>query len=145
MREEHLSGVFAIELECFSQPWSLAALQETFRQSYTYFFVAVDKKMSSVAGYIGFYVAAEQGFVLNIAVLPKYRRKGIARRLLGIAVDLAKDKNVESLSLEVRASNVPAITLYGSLGFEKVGVRRFYYSQPEEDAVVMTRFFRESL
>ena len=80
----------------------------------------------------------DEGYILNVAVRPDCRRQGVAGQLLQVFLDFAKGNQLAFLTLEVRASNYPAIALYGSRGFRGVGRRKNYYEHPKEDAVIMT-------
>ncbi len=130
-----------IEKRCFSVPWSETALRETVSESTSSFFVAEDS--GELIGYIGAYSVIDEGYITNIAVLPEHRRRGIAKRLLESLITEAKEKEMSFLTLEVRAGNMPAIRLYEKLGFERVGVRRGFYTEPCEDAHLMTLFLRK--
>ena len=81
-----------------------------------------------------------EGYIYNIAVKFKYRRFGIGKDIVNELVNYSKNKNLKFLSLEVRKSNAPAINLYSNCGFEKVGNRKNYYTNPLEDAIIMTKF-----
>ena len=89
-----------------------------------------------LAGLIAGFTASDTGEILTVSVSPEYRRQGIARKLMEAFLELVPDE-VENIALEVRSSNVPAIALYKSFGFEKAGVRNRFYSDPVEDAYVM--------
>lgn len=130
--KKHLDGVVKIEEVCFAHPWSRADLEKQIELETSHFLVAtVD---GAVAGYMGLQVFSGEGYVTNIGVLPQYRRRGIARALIN--EELKND--MDFISLEVRKSNLPAISLYAKCGFEKVGVRPNFYTSPNEDAVIMT-------
>ena len=111
--------------ECFSVPWSVDALKEMFHTKGYCSFLA--KEETEVIGYIGMKVVLDEADITNVAVLPAYRKKGIARKLQGIY----------SIYLEVRDSNAAAITLYKHAGFKEVGKRKNYYEHPQEDARLM--------
>jgi ribosomal-protein-alanine N-acetyltransferase len=93
-------------------------------------------------GYGGMYTVLNEGYVTNIGVLPQFRRKGIGKSLVEKLLDYSKEKNLEFLTLEVRVSNKAATNLYKSFGFESVGNRKNFYSNPTEDALIMTRYFK---
>ena len=86
---------------------------------------------------MGLQIFSGEGYVTNVAVLPEYRRRGIAQRL--ISAQLENEMNF--ITLEVRKSNTPAIRLYEKTGFENVGIRPHFYTSPDEDAVIMTKNF----
>ena len=84
----------------------------------------------------------DEGSLLDICVDEKFRRKGVAKALFEKLLEVACDLSLAFITLEVRASNVSAVKLYESLCFEKVAIRKNYYSKPTEDAVLMTRYFK---
>lgn len=139
MEHEHLETLAELEKICFSQPWSYKSLEEELSNKTAHFFVAlVDEE---IAGYIGVYVVCESCFVTNVAVFPKYRRQGVATALIKMASLTADAMGTDFISLEVRKSNEPAVSLYRSLGFEEMGMRKNYYRNPTEDALIMTKVF----
>lgn len=122
-----------IEAECFSEPWSERAFDEFFKQSYSVAYVALHG--DTVVGYAGMYITFGEGNVTNIAVSYRWRRLGAASRLID---SLARHEGVDRLLLEVRVSNLPAINLYRNRGFVIDGTRRDFYSNPREDALLMS-------
>ena len=92
-----------------------------------------------MAGYIGSQTVMDESDMMNVAVHPDFRRKGIAEALVNALVEALKSKGSRCLTLEVRASNVPAITLYGKLGFSEIGRRKNYYRNPREDALILRK------
>lgn len=95
---------------------------------------------------IGFIVASETAFEIDIymvVVAEKYKQKNIGTQLFDYLIDYTQNKNIETIVLETRASNVPALALYERVGFEKVGERKAYYNSPIEDAIVMKRTFKK--
>ncbi len=139
MEREHLEAVAELERVCFTQPWSYKSLEEELDNDTAHFFVALSE--GSVVGYIGVYVVCESCFVTNVAVYPDFRRKGVGRALLKIAIMTADAMGTDFISLEVRKTNYPAISLYQSLGFEEMGLRKNFYRNPTEDALIMTKIF----
>ena len=135
--ESQIADIAEIERQCFATPWS----DEQIRQSddSTVFFLA--KVEDKTVGYGGMYTVLDEGYVTNIGVLPDYRRKGIGAKIVNSLIDYSKENSLAFLSLEVRVSNIPAISLYKSFGFKEVGVRKNFYSNPKEDALIMTRYF----
>jgi ribosomal-protein-alanine N-acetyltransferase len=142
MTGDHLNEVAELERICFSTPWSRNMLAEELENDCSAFLVALDDA-DKVVGYAGLQVILDEGYIANIAVRPECRRNGIAQKLLQVFLDFAQAHQLAFLSLEVRASNTPAIVLYGKNGFRSVGRRKNYYEFPKEDAIIMTRFFRE--
>lgn len=140
MEREHLEAIAELEKVCFSQPWSYKSLEEELDNKTAHFFVALSE--GEVAGYIGVYVVYESCFVTNVAVFPKFRRQGIGRALIKMAILTADAMGTDFISLEVRTTNYPARALYKSLGFEEMGRRRDFYRNPTEDALIMTKVFQ---
>lgn len=132
-----ISAIAHIEKECFSTPWSENAIKESMNAG-TCFFVA--KQGSNVAAYMGLSKIMGEGYVTNIAVLPKYRRMGIGKKVLEYVINDSKD-DLEFISLEVRVSNTAAISLYEQFEFKNVGIRKRFYTNPAEDAIIMTKYF----
>jgi len=143
MNADHLDEVAALERACFPEPWSRNMLAEELDNALSAFLVALDGQ-GKVAGYAGLQVVLDEGNILNVAVKPEYRRRGVAKRLLQVFLDFAQANRLAFLTLEVRASNYSAIALYGSLGFRGAGRRRNYYECPREDAIIMTKEFTEA-
>lgn len=132
--KENIADILAIEQTCFSTPWTEQGIAESIDNANTILYVAyVD---DAVAGYMGVQIFSGEGYVTNVATLPKYRRMGVAKALIQ---EVLKN-DMEFLTLEVRESNIPAINLYSSLGFVEVGKRPRFYREPTEDAVLMTKF-----
>ena len=129
----------AAELErlCFSRPWSEAELSASASYPYAVYFAA--ECDGELIGYAGAYIAADTAEINNIAVFPKYRRHGAASALLDALTDEAAARGVKKLSLDVRAANTAALSLYEKKGFYRVGTRRGYYSAPTEDAVLLDK------
>ena len=130
-----------IEEECFSVPWSKKAVEEFIENSLCTMIVAKDKE--EIVGYIGLYIIADDCDIANVAVTKNYRGQGIAIALIKLATEYAKNKGVTKMMLEVRESNLPAIRLYEKLGFSTVGIRKNYYTQPKENALLMDKNIKE--
>lgn len=131
----HIPAVAAIERECFSDPWP----EDMIGRMLENFTVAVEEEQ--VAGYIALSSVLDEGSIDNVAVAPAFRRRGIADALVKDAVRRGREQALSFLTLEVRASNMPAIRLYEKHGFAAVGRRKNYYEKPKEDAILMTYFF----
>ena len=127
-----------LEKECFSKPWTKDDIVDSLKNS-TVFFIA--KMQNETVGYCGMQNASGDGYITNVAVTEAARKNGVATGLLEVLFDFAKINNLKSISLEVRKSNSPAISLYNKMGFETVGTRKNFYSDPREDANIMTKFF----
>lgn len=128
-----------LEKLCFSLPWTKEQILSQLPDDEHIFLAADDG--GGVAGYVGAMLAGGQGYISNVAADPEKRRQGVGDRLISQLVDTAKKLELEFLTLEVRASNAPAIALYAKHGFSPVGVRKNYYEKPREDAILMSLFF----
>ncbi len=138
LKNEDVLMVAEIEKECFSKPWSEKAIKAVINDDLSHFIVA--KIGNEVVGYGGMYSVMGEGYIYNIAVKRKYRKFGIGTNIVNELVNYSKIKSLNFLSLEVRKSNTPAINLYSNCGFEKVGNRKNFYTNPLEDAIIMTKF-----
>ena len=132
MTAADIPAVALIEKECFSQPWSEQGFLDGMKDAI--FFVAEDPQ---IAGYIGMYRMPPEGEITNVAVTQKMRGKGYGRELLLTMQRWAAEHEIDRIILEVRSKNEPAIQLYRTYGFEKIGVRKNFYQFPREDADIM--------
>ena len=137
MNSDHVSQVAQLERECFHDPWSENSIASELNNPLSLWLVAVDGQQ--VAGYVGSQSVMGEADMMYIAVSSKFRRMGIAQELVERLVKLLREKDVYSLTLEVRASNEPAKALYSKLGFEQVGRRPNYYRNPKEDALILRK------
>lgn len=138
MEERDLPEVLAIERVSFPNPWHESTFRgEIHNRSISFPCAMLKTGEDKVVGYIIYWKVGDEVQVNNIAVHPDYRRRGLGEALLRYVIKRAKDQGVNFISLEVRRSNLAAQSLYRKLGFEPLGVRRFYYSNPVEDAIVM--------
>ena len=137
MQEGDLPEVAAIERRCFSDPWSLSALAESIEDPCARMMVALYDGV--VCGYVCIMLTDENGYIPRVCVLPAYRRRGVATALMDAAEAAARVFGCTTITLEVRESNSAAIALYESLGFEPLGKRPGFYTDPIEAAIVMSR------
>lgn len=137
MEEAHVAQIAALETRCFSEPWSENSVRSELANDLSLWLVALDGE--TVAAYVGSQSVMGEADMMNVAVDPAYRRQGIARVLLNALEDALRARTVSSLTLEVRASNAPAIALYQSLGYDQVGRRPNYYFKPKEDALILRK------
>ena len=137
MQPEHVAQVAELEKLCFSAPWSENSVRSELTNPLALWLVALDGDV--VAGYIGSQSVMGEADMMNVAVAPLYRRQGIAEKLVAVLVENLMEQQVSSLTLEVRASNGPAIALYEKLSFAQVGRRLNYYSKPKEDALILRK------
>lgn len=140
MDKSHLSQVAAIERMCFSHPWSEALLEQELYNDMISLVVA-EGEDGTVLGYGEVRAILDEGTLEKIAVAPPFRRQGVAEEILKAYLRLGR-AHLAFLTLEVRASNAPAIALYRKHGFEEAGRRKNYYTKPAEDAIIMTRYFK---
>lgn len=125
-----------IEPRCFSDPWSAAGFHEMLSAPYILGLIAEGTRRT-IAGYLVARVIDSEGEILNLAVAPENRRKGVGSLLLESALEALKDRGAEAIFLEVRISNQAAIDLYLAKGFRPIGQRHGYYRRPVEDAMVL--------
>lgn len=137
MTYSHVKQVAQLEKLCFSDPWSENSIASELDNDLSFWLVAVNGDL--VTGYIGSQTVMGETDMMNVAVHPDYRRKGIAEQLVLCLVEELKRMQSHSLTLEVRASNIPAQNLYKKLGFSQVGRRARYYRNPKEDALILRR------
>ncbi len=136
MTIDDLEQVTAIEKKIFSDPWSKEGFLSFLIKDYAMFLVVEEK--GAVLGYCGMLIMQEEGDITNIAVHPGRRKEGIGRFMLEGLLRIAGDYGVNTIHLEVRQGNLPAKRLYDRCGFIQDGLRRNYYSDPTENAVLMT-------
>jgi ribosomal-protein-alanine N-acetyltransferase len=134
MNERHVCAVAELEKQNFSEPWSENSVRGELTNDLALWLVALDG--DSVVGYVGSQTVLGEADMMNIAVADSHRRRGIARALVE---ELIVRLDATMLTLEVRASNAPAIRLYESLGFRQVGLRKNYYRKPKEDALILRK------
>ena len=137
MRQEHVEQIAELEKLCFSDPWSLKSVSSELNNPLSLWLVAEDN--GTVAGYVGSQSVLGEADMMNIAVAPDFRRRGIGRQLVKRLISALNDRGTHVLLLEVRASNEAAISLYEELGFVQVGRRPNYYLHPREDALIMRK------
>ena len=134
--EEDIPAIAELEQRCFSVPWSEKALRETLSSPHARLFCAVLGGV--VIAYGGCYLLGDDADITNIATHPEYRRRGAAAAVLEVLTACAKEAGMLAIHLEVRSSNAPAIALYEGFGFSVDGLRKNYYKNPTENAVLMT-------
>ncbi len=137
MNESHVQPIADIEKLCFSDPWSVNSIGSELRNPLSLWLVALED--GNVAGYVGSQTVLGEADMMNLAVHPDYRRRGVGEQLVLQLVDHLRRQGSHILMLEVRASNEPAIALYKKLGFIQVGRRPNYYTKPKEDALILRK------
>ena len=138
MIEKHVAQVAELEKICFgSAAWSENSITSELKNQLSLWLVALDGE--TVAGYVGSQTVMDESDMMNVAVHPDCRRQGIAEELVNALTDALREKESRCLTLEVRASNEPAKKLYEKLGFVSVGLRKNYYRNPREDALILRK------
>ena len=137
MEKADIFQLAEMEKLCFSDPWSLSAFEYELKNPLSLWLVAAEG--SEILGYVGSQTVLDASDMMNVAVAPAYRRRGIAEKLIVSLIAMLKQTDSRSLTLEVRCSNTPAVTLYEKLGFSQVGRRPGYYRNPREDALILRK------
>ena len=138
MAAEDLDAVMAVEQGSFHAPWSRSAFEEELTQNrLARYLVALDGE--AIVGYAGTWLVINEAHVTNVAVHADRRRQGIGRVLMDALMQMAREEGMESMTLEVRVSNEAARALYQQLGFVSAGIRKNYYSETKEDALILWR------
>jgi len=140
-REEDLPRIEEIEIACFSCPWTLDQLG-TQLDGERYIFIVAEDELGVVQGYVGMMCVLDEGYISNVAVAPECRRQGIADSLITELCNRADKRSMAFVTLEVRAGNTAAMSLYEKHGFIPVGRRKGYYDLPKEDAILMTKHLK---
>lgn len=135
---EHIKAIAQLEKLCFSEPWSEETILEYISAGNKFFTAVCGGK---VLGYIGISCVLDEGYIANVAVFPEARKKGVGKALIQRVFGLASDEGLSFVSLEVRESNIPAISLYKKMGFKTEGRRKNFYRNPDEDALILTKRF----
>ena len=153
MTPSDVPQVATIEVQCFSLPWSEQGFLDSIAREDTVFLVAeIDeediaqtmamdqgqKNTTMIAGYIGMYTSCGEGEITNVAVSSEYRKQGIGNALIEAMKTAGREKQLETILLEVRVSNERALSLYKGNGFMELGIRKNFYEQPTEDAIIMS-------
>ena len=137
MGERHVARVAALEKLCFSDPWSEISVASELTNKLSLWLVAVEN--DTVVGYVGSQTVMGETDMMNVAVHPDFRKRGVATALIVGLVEELRKQGSHCLTLEVRASNAPAISVYSALEFREVGRRRNYYRNPREDALILRK------
>ena len=137
MKPEHIASVARLERENFSLPWSENVLSSELENPLSLWVVATND--GAVIGYVGAQIVPDEADMMNLAVDAQYRRQGIGKALVEHLIASLQERMVRSLTLEVRVSNAPAVSLYEGMGFLTVGRRPNYYQKPKEDAWIIRK------
>lgn len=141
MAEGHIGEIARLERLCFSEPWSESSLREELQNPGAVFLAAMLGE--TLVGYCGMHTPMGECYLDNIAVFPEYRGLGIGSLLLEELENRARRLGGSFLTLEVRPSNTGAVRLYLSRGYVREGIRKRFYRDPEEDALLLTKHFGE--
>lgn len=137
MTEAQVPRIAALEAANFSLPWDEASVRLELENPLSLWLAALEG--DRVLGYVGSQTVFEDADILNVCTAPEARRKGVAEALMRELEPLLVQKGAEKITLEVRASNEPAIALYQKLGYQQIGLRKGYYEKPREDALIMQK------
>ena len=135
MNEIDIDSVLTVEQQSFTLPWSRAGFVGEMKNELAYYLVMVDR--GTIIGYAGMWIIVDEAHVTNVAIMPEYRGQKNGEKLMSRLIDQAKERGAISMTLEVRASNMVAQGLYAKFGFVSRGIRRNYYSETQEDALIM--------
>ncbi len=136
--ERDIKSMAGMDILCFSAPWSEESFEKEIKENRLAFYIVaeIDSKM---VGYAGLWCIVDEGHITNVAVHPEFRRRGIGEALVSVLLEHTVRHGILRHTLEVRASNSPAISLYSKYGFQPAGLRKNYYEDNGEDAIIMWR------
>lgn len=137
MKLEDLNEVLEIEVLAFTTPWSRNSFLYELLENERALYLVAKNESNLTLGYVGMWIVFDEGHITNLATHPKYWRQGVANILMKELIQVSKEKGVRYLTLEVRRTNSPAQELYEKMGFVHMGVRRRYYLDNNEDALIM--------
>lgn len=135
MNKDHVSQIAQLEAQCFSDPWSEKSIASELENPLSLWLVAEEN--DQVFGYVGSQTVLDESDMMNVAVDPRFRRQGIARALIETLIAELAKMGSRCLRLEVRVSNENARALYARMGFQQLGLRKNYYHNPKEDALIL--------
>lgn len=137
---EDVEQIAAIEEASMANPWKAPSYIEAINSDHAFILVAMDA--DKVAGFSVFYLTPPEAELPDIVVEKSYRGQGLGKQLLEYAATELTSKNIDTIFLEVRESNAPARALYTKMGFEEIGTRKYFYSNPVEDAICMRKEYQ---
>jgi ribosomal-protein-alanine N-acetyltransferase len=139
MTLEDSRQVFELDQICFTEAWSLESFEyEMSENKFARYYVS-ETEDQKIVGYCGIWHILDEGHITNVAVMPEFRGKGLAQEIVSILIDKSLKVGIKTFTLEVRKSNQSAINLYKKFGFLEAGIRKGYYSDNNEDAIIMWR------
>ncbi len=139
---DDLPSLIVLENACFAIPWSEESLRLDIANNPAARYLAAVLPDGELVGYAACWIVLDEGQITNIAVAPPWQRRGVGQRLLEALISIAKSERLSLLTLEVRVGNTPAIRLYQGGGFVPAGLRRGYYEDNGEDAIIMLKNFQ---
>lgn len=141
--ERDVKPMAEMDILCFSAPWSEESFEKEITDNNLAFYIVaeIDGRM---VGYAGLWCIVDEGHITNVAVHPDFRRRGIGEALVSVLLSNTIENGIQSHTLEVRQSNLAAISLYTKFGFEPAGIRKNYYEDNGEDAIIMWRTEKSS-
>jgi ribosomal-protein-alanine N-acetyltransferase len=135
MNEFDIDSVLIVEEQCFTLPWSRAGFVGEMKNELAHYLVMVDR--GTIIGYAGMWLIVDEAHVTNVAIMTEYRGRKLGEKLMSALIEHAKARGALCMTLEVRTSNTVAQQLYAKFGFAPRGIRRKYYSDTQEDALIM--------
>lgn len=137
MNQDLVPKIAQLERECFADPWSEKSIASELTNPLSLWLAALDG--DTLAGYVGSQTCMDETDMMNLAVSPAYRRQGVGKALIDALTKQLQMRGSRCLTLEVRSSNAPALALYGRMGFQQIGLRKNYYRNPKEDALILRK------
>lgn len=136
MALEDIDAICALEIKCFSTPWSRQAFEQELSSNKLAVYMVLELE-GVITAYGGFWTIVDEAHITNIAVDPDKRRRGLGQKLVQGMIDQIRSMDMMTATLEVRDSNIAARALYSGFGFKDAGRRPNYYTHPNEDAIIM--------
>lgn len=137
-RESDIDEIARMDQLCFSAPWSRESFRQEIQENGLALYLVAELPLTGeLVGYAGIWAILEEGHITNVAVHPDYRRRHIGEALVKVLMEEASASGIRLFTLEARVSNEPAIRLYKKFGFQEAGVRKGYYEDNNEDALIM--------
>jgi ribosomal-protein-alanine N-acetyltransferase len=136
MTEEDIDQILEIEHASFTLPWSRDAFYNEMHHNKFAVYIVIEVE-GKIIGYCGAWIVIDEAHITNVAILPEYRGRKLGEALMEKMISVARSMGARSMTLEVRVTNNIAQSLYQKLGFQKGGIRKNYYSDNQEDALIM--------
>ncbi|MEL7657765.1 MAG: ribosomal protein S18-alanine N-acetyltransferase [Bacillota bacterium] len=136
--EKDIKPMAEMDILCFSAPWSEVSFEKEIKENKLALYIIAEIN-GRMVGYAGLWCIVDEGHITNVAVHPDFRRRGIGEALVSVLLEHTIKNGIASHTLEVRASNDAAISLYTKFGFQPAGLRKNYYEDNGEDAIIMWR------